>query len=63
MATTLNKEILYGVYDDEEILLKAVKQAKQDHMDIWDVYSPFPIHGLDPLMGLSESRLHIAGFV
>ena len=63
MATTVNKEILYGVYDDEEDLLKAVKQAKDDHMDIWDVYSPFPIHGLDPLLGLSESRLHIAGFV
>jgi len=58
-----NKEVLYGLYDDEEILLKAVKQAKNDHLDIMDVYSPFPVHGLDPLLGLSESRLHQAGFV
>ena len=57
------KEVLYGLYDDEEILLKAVKQAKADHLDIMDVYTPFPIHGLDPILGLSESRLHIAGFV
>lgn len=28
-----------------------------------DVYTPFPVHGLDPIMGLSESRLHVAGFV
>ncbi|MEM1326085.1 MAG: DUF3341 domain-containing protein [Bacteroidota bacterium] len=63
MATIANKEILYGIYDDEEILLKAVKQAQADHRDIWDVYTPFPVHGLDPLLGLSESRLHIAGFV
>lgn len=56
-------DVLYGLYDDEEILLKAVKKAKEDHMEIMDVYSPFPVHGLDPLLGLSESRLHIAGFI
>lgn len=58
-----NKEVLYGLYDDEEILLEAVKKANEDHLEIMDVYSPFPVHGLDPLLGLSESRLHIAGFV
>ena len=58
-----NKDIVYGLYDDEEILLKAVKQAREKHMEIMDVYSPFPVHGLDPLLGLAESRLHIAGFV
>lgn len=58
-----NKEVLYGLYDDEEDLLKAVKKAKEDHLDIMDVYSPFPVHGLDPLLGLAESRLHITGFI
>ena len=62
MSTT-NKDIIFGLYDDEEILMKAVKKAKADHLEIMDVYSPFPIHGLDPILGLSESRLHIAGFV
>ena len=58
-----HKEVLFGLYDDEEILLKAVKQANEEHLDIMDVYTPFPVHGLDPLLGLSESRLHIAGFI
>ena len=58
-----NKNLIYGLYDDEEILLSAVKKATSDHMDIDDVYSPFPVHGLDPILGLAESRLHIAGFV
>ena len=58
-----NKDIIYGLYDDEEILLKAVKEARSQHLEIMDVYSPFPVHGLDPLLGLAESRLHIAGFV
>ncbi|MEL6659997.1 MAG: DUF3341 domain-containing protein [Bacteroidota bacterium] len=58
-----HKEVLFGLYDDEEILLQAVKQANEEHLDIMDVFTPFPVHGLDPLLGLSESRLHIAGFI
>jgi len=58
-----NQEVLYGLYDDEEILLKAVKEARAADLDIMDVFTPFPVHGLDPLLGLSESRLHQAGFV
>lgn len=58
-----NKDVIYGLYNDEVDLLEAVKQANVDHLDIMDVYSPFPVHGLDPLLGLAESRLHIAGFI
>lgn len=58
-----NKEIIFALYDDEQDLMKAVKAAKEDHLEIMDVYSPFPVHGLDPILGLAESRLHIAGFV
>ena len=57
------KEVLYGLYDDEEILLKAVHQAKSDHLDIMDVFTPFPVHGMEEALGLSESRLHISGFI
>ena len=56
-------DIVYGLYNDEEDLLRAVKVASDKHIDIMDVYTPFPVHGLDPLLGLSESRLHIAGFI
>lgn len=57
------QRLVYGLYNDEEILLEAVKSANKEHLDIYDVYSPFPVHGLDPLLGLAESRLHIAGFI
>ncbi|GAB5552153.1 MAG: DUF3341 domain-containing protein [Saprospiraceae bacterium] len=60
---TFNKEVLYGLYDDEHDLLVAVRNARADHLDIWDVFSPFPVHGMDNAMGLSESRLHITGFI
>lgn len=58
-----NKNVLYGLYDDDEVMLKAVKKAKSDHLEILDVFTPFPVHGLDPALGLEESRLHISGFV
>ncbi|MCO6484611.1 MAG: DUF3341 domain-containing protein [Saprospiraceae bacterium] len=58
-----HKEVVFGLYNDEEILLKAVKEAHHQHLDIMDVYTPFPVHGLDKAMHLEESRLHIAGFV
>ncbi|MFT4567117.1 MAG: hypothetical protein ACI9FN_002081 [Saprospiraceae bacterium] len=58
-----NKEVIFGLYDDETDLLSAVKHANKDHLEIFDVYTPFPVHGLDPLLGFEESRLHIAGFV
>lgn len=57
------KNIIFGLYDDEEDLKRAVIKANEDHLQIMDVFTPFPVHGLDPLLGLSESRLHIGGFV
>ena len=57
------KKVLYGLYDDETDLLKAVHHAKHEELDIMDVYTPFPVHGLDEALHLSESRLHIAGFI
>ena len=65
MATTAStdRNILFGLYDDEEKLLAAVKAANAAHHEIDEVYTPFPVHGLDPLLGLEESRLHQAGFI
>ena len=58
-----NTEVLFGLYDDETDLLSAIEVANKEHLDIMDVYTPFPVHGLDPLLGLEESRLHQAGFI
>ena len=63
MSKNSNKEIIFGLYDDETDLMDAVRTANKDHLDIYDVYTPFPVHRLDPILGLEESRLHIAGFI
>ena len=54
MANDKTKEVLYGLYDDETELLTAVHKAREEHMDIMDVFTPFPVHGLDEAMGLAE---------
>lgn len=56
-------EVLFGLYDDEVKLLDAVRAANDRHLHIMEVFTPFPVHGLDPLLGFEESRLHQAGFV
>lgn len=58
-----SKKVLFGLYNDEEDLKSAIKVANDGHLDIMDVYTPFPVHGLDPVLGLKESRLHYLGFI
>lgn len=58
-----SKKVLFGLYNDEEELMAAISGAKSKHLNIMDVYSPFPIHGMEKILGLEESRLHIVGFI
>lgn len=57
------RDVIYGLYNDEQDLLRAIREANKKHLEIMDVYTPFPVHGIDDLLDLEESRLHIAGFV
>lgn len=60
MSTT--KKIIYGLYGDDDLLLDGVKQLKDKGIKISEVYTPFPVHGLDKAMGLKESRLSECAF-
>ena len=59
----MSKTIIYGIFDDEEVLLSSVKEVRSNHIDIKEVYTPFPVHGLDHALGLKETRLGIAAFI
>ena len=45
------------------VLFPAVKEVRKSGYKIHDVYTPFPIHGLDKALGLRETSLHTAGFI
>jgi len=55
-----NKELVFGLYDDETDLLSAVRHANKDHMDIYDVWTPFPVHGLDPHDRITDDKFCLA---
>ncbi len=54
---------LMGLWDDEEPLLAAVHAVKSAGIEIHDVLTPFPIHGLDDALNARETKLHNAGFL
>lgn len=56
-------KVLVGFYDDDDVLLDAVKELRGNHVEIDNVYTPFPIHGLDYALGLRESRLPTVAFL
>lgn len=56
------KRYLLGLFDDDEVLLKAVDKIRAHDIKIHDVVTPFAVHGLDEKLGLRESKLHVGGF-
>jgi hypothetical protein len=61
MSSTTN--YILGVYDDEDEVLHAVSAVKAKGIKIEDVFTPFPIHGLDVAVGHARTRLPIAAFM
>ena len=59
----MSKKVIHAIFDDEEILLQSVKEIKSKKYDIEEVYSPFPVHGLDHALGLKETRMAITAFI
>ena len=57
------KKFVVGSFDDEAVLFPAVKNVRKQGYKIHDVYTPFPVHGLDHAMGIRETSLHTAGFI
>ncbi|NML36406.1 DUF3341 domain-containing protein [Chitinophaga sp. G-6-1-13] len=57
------KNFVVGLFDDEAVLFPAVKKVRTAGYKLHDVYTPFPVHGLDHAMGLRETSLHTAGFI
>ena len=53
---------LVGVFDDEEAVLNGIRKVRSNGVKIHDVFSPFPVHGIDDALGLKRSRIPIAAF-
>ncbi|MEO6327794.1 MAG: quinol:electron acceptor oxidoreductase subunit ActD, partial [Ginsengibacter sp.] len=57
------KKFVVGCFDDEKVLFPAVKNVRRAGYKIHDVYTPFPVHGMDHAIGIRETSIHTAGFI
>jgi len=59
----MSKKVIQAMYNDDDILMGAVKEVRAANHHIEEVYTPFPVHGLDKAMGLKGTRIAIAAFI
>ena len=58
-----DNKTIYAMYDDDMTLLAGAKELVAKGIYIRDVFSQFTIHGLDPVIGIKQTRLAICAFI
>jgi hypothetical protein len=56
-------KIIYAMYDDDDVLKDGAKKLVAKGIKVAEVFSPFPIHGIDPIIGVKNTRLGIMAFI
>ncbi len=59
----MSNKVIYAIYNDDDVLMDAVKKTRAAHHHIEEVFTPFPVHGLDKAMGIAPTRLAICAFI
>ncbi|PZD78773.1 DUF3341 domain-containing protein [Mesonia sp. K7] len=59
----MSSKVIHAIYTDDDLLMQAVKQTRQANYHIEEIYTPFPVHGLDKAMGLEPTRIAITSFL
>lgn len=54
---------IHAIYDDEEPLLAAAHELRSQGIRVKDVFSPFPIHGLDAAIDVPRTWIAITAFI
>ena len=61
-TNSTTKRFALGIFEDEDVLLHAVDNVRAAGVKIYEVFSPYPVHGIDDALGIERSRLPIAAF-
>ena len=56
-------KVIQALYNNDDVLMHAVKKVRAERHHIEEVYTPFPVHGLDKAMGLEDTRIAITSFL
>jgi hypothetical protein len=57
------EKVIYAMYDDDDVLKDGARKLVAKGVKVADVFSPFPIHGIDPIIGIRNTRLGIMAFL
>jgi hypothetical protein len=61
-SSSKTKRFALGIFEDEDVLLHAIDNIRGAGVKIYEVFSPYPVHGIDDALGIERSRLPIAAF-
>lgn len=53
----MKKDFVLATFECDEKLLHTTEKATDKNIKIYDIYTPFPVHGLDEAMGIKRSIL------
>jgi hypothetical protein len=53
----MRASVLVATFPQVDGLLRAVRKARRELFRVYDVFAPFPIHGLDEAMGIRRTKL------
>ena len=59
----MSNKVVQAMYNDDDVLLGAVKEVREANHHIEEVYTPFPVHGLEKALGLKDTRIAITAFM
>ena len=59
----MSNKVIQAMYNDDDVLMDAVKEVRAANHHIAEVYTPFPVHGLDKAMGLKGTKIAITAFM
>lgn len=59
----MSKVVIHAIFDDEVPLMEVARKLRSQGIRIKDVFSPFPVHGMDDAIGLPRTRIAICAFI
>jgi len=59
----MSDKTIYAIYDDDYVLIESAKHLVEKGIHIRDVFSPFPLHGIDDVIGLARTRIAMCAFI
>jgi len=62
-GSTSRARLHYATFGDQEALLSAARACREQDLLVVDAFTPYPVHGLDEVIGIRRSRLPRVTFI